>query len=139
MWKPSALLLVSLSVSAACAASLTSVYQNNDFQLTGITVSKNGRLFVNFPRWSDRYLYAVVEVMPDGSSRPFPDEEWNQWDLKATTAGDHFICVQSVVVDDTDALWVLDPAAPLVATVLPGGPKLVKIDLKTNRVVRTIL
>jgi hypothetical protein len=29
---------------------LTQVYQNNDFQLTGISVSRTGRLFVNFPR-----------------------------------------------------------------------------------------
>jgi len=117
---------------------LTEVYQNNDFQITGISVSKSGRLFVNFPRWSDRYRYAVVEVMPDGSSKPFPDAEWNQWNMKADTAGAHFVCVQSVVVDSTDALWVLDPAAPLMGVVVPGGPKLVRIDLKTNRVTRTI-
>jgi len=134
----SALVGIVLAAGLLNAASLTEVYQNNDFQLTGITVSKTGRVFVNFPRWSDRYLYAVVEVMPDGSSKPFPDKEWNQWNLKSDTAGDHFVCVQSVVVDDNDMLWVVDPAAPLLATVVPGGPKLVEIDLKTNKVVRTI-
>jgi len=116
--------------------SLATVYQNNDFQLTGISVSKTGRLFVNFPRWSDRYLYAVVEVMPDGSTKPFPDQEWNQWDLKPATAGNHLVCVQSVVVDDADSLWILDPAAPLLASVVPGGAKLVQVDLKTNQVNR---
>jgi sugar lactone lactonase YvrE len=117
---------------------LTEVYSNNQFQLTGISVSKSGRLFVNFPRWSDRYLNAVVEVMPDGTTKPFPDEYWNRWDLKIPDAGKQFVCVQSVVVDDTDALWVLDPAAPLLASVVPGGAKLVKIDLTTNQVVRVI-
>ncbi|MDQ2710742.1 MAG: major royal jelly family protein [Acidobacteriota bacterium] len=130
---------------AACACaqsgktvSLTEVYKNNDFQLTGISVSKTGRLFVNFPRWSDRYLNAVIEVMPDGSVKPFPDKEWNQWDLKPATAGNHFVCVQSVVVDDSDALWILDPAAPALASVVPGGAKIVKVDLKTNQVSRVI-
>jgi hypothetical protein len=52
------------------AAKLTTVYTNNDFQITGVTVAKSGRLFVNFPRWSDRYLNAVVEVMKDGSVKP---------------------------------------------------------------------
>ncbi len=118
--------------------SLTKVYENNDFQLTGISVSKTGRLFVNFPRWSDRYLNAVVEVMPDGSTKPFPNQEWNQWNLKPATAGDHFVCVQSVVVDDSDALWILDPAAPALASVVPGGAKIVKVDLKTNQVSRVI-
>jgi len=115
---------------------LTEVYQNNVFQLTGVTVSKAGRLFVNFPRWSDHYLNAIVEVARDGSEKPFPDEFWNRWDLKPATAGKQFVCVQSVVVDDKDSLWVVDPAAPLMASVVPGGAKLVRIDLNTNQVAR---
>lgn len=117
---------------------LTLVYANDNFQLTGLSVSKHGRLFVNFPRWSDRYVDAVVEVMPGGTARPFPNREWNRWNLKPATAATHFVCVQSVVVDGSDALWVLDAAAPLLASTVPGGPKLVRIDLATNRVTRTI-
>jgi sugar lactone lactonase YvrE len=119
--------------------SLTTVYENDDFQITGVTVSKTGRVFVNYPRWSDRYLYAVTEIAGDGTAKPFPDEEWNGWDLKAASASAHFVCVQSVVVDEDDSLWVLDPAAPMLASVVPGGPKLVEIDLSTNRVSRVIL
>ena len=117
---------------------LTQVYSNNDFQLTGISVSKANRLFVNFPRWSAEYLNAVVEAMPDGSSKPYPNEDWNRWDLTPKTAGQHFVCVQSVVVDDRDALWVLDAAAPMLMSIVPGGPKLVKVDLKSNKVERVI-
>ena len=123
---------------AAAGSELTAVYQNNDFQLTGVSVSKSGRLFVNFPRWSDRYLNAVVEVMPDGSTKPYPDEKWNRWDLKPTTAARQFVCVQSVVVDDADMLWVIDPASPLLAANVIGGEKLVKIDLKTDSVTQVI-
>jgi sugar lactone lactonase YvrE len=36
-------------------------------------------------------------------------------------------------VDDTGALWVLDPAAPMLEAVVKGGPKLVKFDLATNQ------
>jgi hypothetical protein len=43
--------------------------------------------------------------------------------------------VQSVVVDDQDNLRVLDPAAPKMQATVKGGPKLVKIDLRTNQVV----
>ena len=117
---------------------LTQVFASDDFQVTGVTVSKAGRLFVNFPRWSDRYLNAVVEVTPNGGMRPYPDEEWNRWDRKPATAGNHFVCVQSVVVDDNDMLWVVDAAAPLLASVVPGGAKLVEIDLKANKVSRVI-
>jgi sugar lactone lactonase YvrE len=117
-------------------AVLEEVFSDDGFQITGVTVSKFGRLFVNYPRWSDMYLNAVVEVLPDGSTRSFPDESWNSWDRKPATAADHFVCVQSVVVDDSDALWVLDPAAPMLTSPVPNGAKLVKIDLRSNRVVQ---
>ncbi len=130
-----ALLLLPLAcLIAAPDKQLTEVYKNNDFQLTGVAVSKSGRMFVNFPRWSDKYDNAVVEVMKDGSTKPFPDKNWNVWDMKPASAGSHFVCVQSVVVDDTDTLWVIDPAAPLLGSIVPGGPKLLSIDLSTNQV-----
>lgn len=115
---------------------LTEVFHDDEFQLTGVSISKTGRLFVNYPRWPDRYWNAVVVVGKDGSAKPFPDDAWNRWDGTMPTAGRAFVCVQSIVVDDQDALWVLDPAAPLLAKVIPGGAKMVKADLKTNRVVK---
>lgn len=127
-----------LGLAQSESSKLTEVYRNDDFQLTGITVSKQGRIFVNFPRWSAEYLNAVVEVMPDGSAKPFPDEDWNRWNLAPATAASHFVCVQSVVVDDQDSLWILDAAAPMLMSIVPGGPKLVQVDLRTNKVVRTI-
>ena len=126
------------SILGAQAATLTEVFHDNNFQITGVTVSKTGRLFVNYPRWSDRYVNAVVEVMKDGSTKPFPNQDWNVWDLKPQSASQHFVCVQSVVVDDNDHLWVVDAAAPLLASDVPNGPKLVEIDLKSNVVKRTI-
>lgn len=120
------------------AVTLTEVFHDDTFQFTGVTVSKSGRLFLNYPRWSDIYLNAVVEVFRDGSARPFPDERWNGWDRKPESAHDHFVCVQSVVVDGNDDLWVLDPAAPMLTSPVPGGAKLVQIDLASNQVVRVI-
>ena len=116
------------------SSALEEVFADDDFQITGVTMSGRGRLFVNYPRWSDLYLNAVAEVLPGGKTRPFPDERWNGWDRKPDTAGDHFVCVQSVVADDRDALWVLDPAAPMLTSPVPGGAKLVKIDLTSDRV-----
>lgn len=124
------------TLSSLAAATLSTVYTNTDFQLTGVTVSKSGRMFVNFPRWSDHYLNAVVEVMKDGSVKPYPDEFWNRWEAKSETAGKRFVCVQSVVADGADSLWIVDPAAPMLGPVVPNGPKLVKVDLNTNRVSR---
>ena len=117
---------------------LIQVYKTDDFQITGVSVSKKGRIFINFPRWSDHYLNAVVEIMKDGSAKPFPDEFWNRWDGKAASAGKQFVCVQSVVVDDTDGLWVVDAAAPLLGPIVAGGVKLVKVDLNKDQITQII-
>ena len=51
----------------------------------------------------------------------------------------HLVGVQSVVVDPRDRLWILDTGSVLFGPIAYGGPKLVCVDLNTNRVVRTIL
>jgi hypothetical protein len=51
----------------------------------------------------------------------------------------HFVSVQSVVIDPANRLWVLDTGSPLLKNALPGGPKLVAIDLATNKVIKRIL
>ena len=48
-------------------------------QPTGIAVSHEGRIFVNFPRWDKDPLYSVAEVMTDGTLRPYPGFDWNRW------------------------------------------------------------
>ncbi|HEY0777722.1 MAG TPA: L-dopachrome tautomerase-related protein, partial [Gemmatirosa sp.] len=84
---------------------------------------------------------SVAEVMKDGSVRPYPDTAWNAWrNVKKNdiSPADHFVCVQSVVADRRGNLWVLDPAAPANGSLVPGGPKLVRIDLASNRPAQTI-
>ncbi len=104
-------------------------------QWTGIAVSKTGRVFVCYPRWSDDVPVSVAELLPDGSTRPYPDAKWNQYNKNK--AADCFVCVQSVFVDKDDSLWILDPAAPKFLGPVPGGPKLLKVDLKSGKVVNT--
>ncbi len=49
-----------------------------------------------------------------------------------------FVCVQSVFVDDRDRLWILDAGNPNFGGVVPGGPKLIEVDLERDRVTRVI-
>lgn len=108
-----------------------------DQQVTGVAVAPDGRIFVNFPRWERDVPVSVAEVHRDGSLTPYPDAGWNAYsNLHPLSTGDHFVCVQSVTVGPHGRLWVLDPAAPGNEFIKPGGPKLVEIDLSTNRVVR---
>src|ERR1700710_2410089 len=124
---------------AMAAAPSLKLVAEFDQQVTGVAVSKDGRIFVNFPRWEKDVPISVAELMKDGSLRPHPDAGWNTWsNLKPLSLGDHFICVQSVTVDPQGFLWVIDPAAPGNEFIKPGGVKLVKIDLSTDKVVKVI-
>ena len=113
-----------------------------DHQVTGISMSAEGRIFVNFPRWTEDAPVSVGELLADGTLRPYPDARWNSWrNARANTMAvdRHFVCVQSIVCDGHGNLWVLDPGAPGNERILPGAPKLVKVDLATDRVMQTIL
>src|SRR5436305_5783955 len=122
-----------LFVIRSPAADLEEVASFPNQQVTGVAVSKSGRIFVNFPDWSDDHTISVAEVI-DGKAKAFPSTDMNQ----PGPAGSHFLCVQSVYIDADDNLWILDPAAPKMKEIVPGGPKLIKVDLKTNQVVQTI-
>ncbi|GAA2246486.1 major royal jelly family protein [Herbiconiux moechotypicola] len=102
---------------------------------TGLTVADDGRLFVSFPRWGDDVPFTVAEIV-DGRPIAYPDLESNTW-----TEGDgsgRLVSVQSVIVDPNGHLWLLDTGAPSFEPFVSHGPKLVEIDLSTNRVVRVI-
>ena len=114
----------------------------------GVTVSHTGRIFVNFARWGDDIPFTVAEVV-HGKAVAYPNEGINDWPgrklpnpnafMDEAANQTHFVSVQSVVVDPEDRLWALDTGAPLLKNTVPGGAKLVAIDLKTNRVLKTIL
>lgn len=109
-------------------------------QVTGVSVSEDGRIFVNFPRWTEDTAISVAELK-DGERKPYPDEEWNAWRnarKDEITPHDHWVCVQSIVADGRGSLWVLDPAAPAQAHMVSKGPKLVRIDLASDKVAQVI-
>jgi len=134
-----------ISLYALLVSSFSIHYcQNNNFHLTefsyseykwtGVAVSHEGRVFVNFPRWS-AVPFSVCELV-DSQLITYPDAEWNTWTGSAPPEN-HFVCVQSVYIDDENYLWILDPAS-LSGSVVEGGAKLLKIDLETNSIIKII-
>jgi sugar lactone lactonase YvrE len=123
--------------TGACTIELVQAFEH---QVTGVSVSEDNRIFVNFPRWTEDSAVSVAELV-DGSVKPYPDEEWNAWrnaKKDDITPEDHWVCVQSIVADGRGSLWVLDPAAPAQSHLVSGGAKLVQIDLASDKVARTI-
>ena len=69
--------------------------------LTGVTVSRGGRIFVNFPKWGDDVQFTVAEVK-DWEIVPYPDQATNETHSDDPAAT--LVSVQSVVVDPADRL-----------------------------------
>ncbi|MBD2770994.1 L-dopachrome tautomerase-related protein [Iningainema tapete] len=114
------------------AAELIEVATSPRHIWNGVAVSPQNRVFVNFPRWLEDDTPAVGEILSDGSIQPFPGNEWN---LSSLPASEKFVNVNSLKADNDNYLWVVDSGAPH-GVVIPGGAKLVQIDLNTNEVIR---
>ena len=109
-----------------------------DHQVTGVAATEDGRLFVNFPRWTDDAPISVAEVMPGRLElRPYPDANWNSlaqcqgqrtWRLREPLR----LRPVNRARRQGQLCGSLDPGAPGNEKILPGAPKLVKIDLKTR-------
>ncbi len=109
--------------------SLTSL-ASSDKQWTGVAVSRNGRIFVNYPYWSGNVPVSVAEIT-NGVPRAYPNMEWNQRTGEMT-----FNAVQSIFIDNKDRLWVLDTNNPQFKGVNSTGPQLYHFNLETNDVVK---
>ncbi|HSO23444.1 MAG TPA: L-dopachrome tautomerase-related protein, partial [Chondromyces sp.] len=123
--------------AAAVKTQALEVVAESERQWTGVAVTREGRVFVNFPRWSPEVPVSVAELQADGALAAFPDQGWNAWSPGSDPTS-VWVCVQSVVADGEGSLWVLDPANPGFAGVVPGGPKLVEIDIPTGAIIQTI-
>jgi sugar lactone lactonase YvrE len=108
----------------------------NDAMPTGVTVSHKGRIFVNFPKWGDDVKFTVAEIK-NGHPIAYPDESINETDQEDLAST--LVSVQSVVVDPADRLWILDTGSPLFKPTEYGGPKLICVNLDTDKVVKKIL
>jgi hypothetical protein len=128
----------------------------------GITVSKTGRKFSNYPSGLDpnntntgsNNKYAVAELIGNATETPYPSAEIknppggaiNFTTVPPTGANyqNYLIGVQSVVLDAKDRLWILDTGRALLpdgTLVLAsyGGPKLIGVDISTNTIIKTIV
>jgi len=128
-------LLAFAAVLPAQAQRLETVANFNGAMPTGVTVSQTGRVFVCYPHWGDPVPFTVAEVK-NGQAVAYPNAQVNKID-KAHPAACLY-SVQSVVVDPKNRLWALDTGSVDLGPNVPGGPKLVCMDLRTNTITRKI-
>ena len=102
----------------------------------GVTVSQTGRIFMSFPRAFDVGPYDVAEIK-NGVPVPYPNAAVNR--LSSLPQSQRLVSVQGLTVDADDRLWLLDLGIIKTNPTTYGGPKLVAVDLKTNKIVQTII
>ncbi|MGI5521316.1 L-dopachrome tautomerase-related protein [Micromonospora sp. CA-259024] len=105
---------------------------SEDRVCTGVT-SLRGRVFLSYPS-ADGPGVQVVEVLPDGGRKPYPDAAWNQANQSPDGA---FVHVNGLRAGPDSRLWIIDSGAPqLGGQQVPGGARLIVVDPDGDRVVR---
>jgi sugar lactone lactonase YvrE len=101
----------------------------------GVAVSRTGRIFLSFSRAIDeREPFSLAELV-DGKPVLFPPGFRQD---AGAPAPDRLLSVQALTVDALDRLWILDSTKVGQAPIVPGTPKLVAVDLSSNKAVQTI-
>ncbi len=133
-----ATLLFGVIVQAhAQAPALNLAAQSESMIWNGVAVA-HGQVIVSGPRWSGSRGPAVARIGSHGKLQPYPDAAWNSWH-EGQDASHAFVDVNSIHLDGKGSLWAVDTGSPQFGgNALPGGAKLVQIDLATARVVRVI-
>ena len=117
-----AMLLVFVGGSARAAG--LEVVAESSSQWTGVAVTDDHEVFVNFPRWSPAVTISVARLDSDGAAQPFPSSAWNGWKPGEPVRESAFVAVQSVVRDVRNRIWVLDTGNPYLMGVVAGAARL---------------
>ena len=133
------LFLAALLVSTASVqgATLTEAAKSRSMIWNAVAVVQS-RIFVAGPRWTGSKGPAVALIDRKGDAIPYPDRAWKAW--RAGADPTHaFVDVNAIHLDSKGSLWAVDTGSPTFGgDPLPGGAKLVQIDLATNKVLRVI-
>ena len=101
-----------------------------------VATTPDGRVFVGFPSF-DRPGVQVEELGPDGNGHPYPTAGWN---ARKSGGGlkSAFVHANALRIGPDGALYIVDAGSPGPGQpIVPGGARLFRIDLSTNRVTRT--
>ena len=119
---------------ALAVAPKLATFLRTDPNTNGVTTTADGRTFLTHPTAKPGQP-RVVEVKNDRET-PFPDAPEDFY-----KPGDDpkrgFVLINALRVW-RDSLWLVDAGTKAVGKPpIPGGPKLVRVDLRTNRIART--
>lgn len=126
-----------LHSTTSVAARAEKVAEITGVQITGVTVTKKGDIFVNAPNWRPGVPFAVAKISKSGQFQPYPNQTINRCVADSEINDKCFLAVQSVVAHN-DKLYVLDTRNPSFKGV-KDAPRLFVINLVTNLIERTLI
>lgn len=103
-------------------------------QFTGVAIHQ-GDLYVNFPRWRKQVNYSVAKLSGKNQYLPFPNSDWNSWEIGNPVNDSVFVAVQSVFVSN-NKLYVVDTRNPEFKGII-DQPILYVFNLSNNQLERT--
>ena len=116
-------------------AALEEVASSSTSAWDRVVVLPDGRLLVELPRWAGNSGPGLAVLDASGNPQPYPDATWND---PAAPASSRFVAPADMQLQPDGTLWVLDSGQPDPAgRPLEGGPKIVKLDTKSQRVLQT--
>jgi hypothetical protein len=124
------------SANEGSHARLVTVAQSTRMPWNAIAVDARGRFIVASPKWTGNAGPAVAIARKDGQLAPYPDAQWNSW-TPGSGATHAFVSVNAIHESADGNLWVVDTGAPeFGGATVDNGPKIVRIDPRTDTVVR---
>ena len=113
-----------------------------EHQVTGVTVSEDGRIFVNFPRWTEDIAVSVAELAAGRlaasvSGRRVERVAQREDGTRSRRRITGCACRASSATGAATSGCSIPPR-PRRSRSIPNGPKLVQIDLATDTVVRVL-
>ncbi|WP_053096201.1 L-dopachrome tautomerase-related protein [Frateuria defendens] len=129
-------LAIAPRTQAAEAPRLAVAAESRDLIWNAVAVGDDGGVYVAGPRWTGSRGSALARLDAQRRPQPFPDAAWNAW-RPGQDARTAFVNINAIHRDGEGGLWVVDTGAPdFGGTPLPGGAKLVRIDLASGKVQR---
>jgi sugar lactone lactonase YvrE len=124
-----------LAASPAYAEDRLTPVFSSDLIVNGVATTRTGRTFLPVQPRAGKGDPQVVELR-EGQPVAYPDATWNEW-KPGEDGANRFVGVNALRIGPDGALWIVDRGSPGIGKpAVPGGVKLVRIDITTNTVTR---
>ncbi|WP_213881561.1 L-dopachrome tautomerase-related protein [Pseudomonas sp. dw_358] len=103
-----------------------------------VGITQAGRVFLGLPRWPGyENSPSIVEVMHDGSLKPFPGNSWNAW-APGKPVAEAMVKINTIHIFDDDTLWAIDQGDDAGPHGINPGQKILQFDTRTGHLLRSI-